>query len=128
MLRIANRFGVTVAAIVEFNSISNPNRIMLGQRLLIPTSTANAVAEPAAPAPTPAPTASPTPRPTASPTASPSPSSNPETLQRYTVVSGDTLYSIARKFRVTVTALAAQNSITNLNLIRVGQRLVIPAS
>jgi LysM repeat protein len=127
MLRIANRFGVTVAAIVAFNSLANPNLIRVGQRLLIPTSTANAVAQPApTPTATPSPTASPTPTATPSPTASSSPSSSPA-LQSYTVVSGDTLYSIARKFRVTVTALAAQNSITNLNLIRVGQRLVIPA-
>lgn len=50
----------------------------------------------------------------------------PVTTVKYTVKAGDTLYSIARKYNVTVTALAKANNITNYNLIRVGQVLVIP--
>lgn len=46
----------------------------------------------------------------------------------YTVKAGDTLYSIARKYNVTVAALAKANNITNYNLIRVGQVLVIPGT
>jgi LysM repeat protein len=34
--RIARRFGVTPAAIIELNELRNPNRILPGQRLLIP--------------------------------------------------------------------------------------------
>jgi LysM repeat protein len=109
LLRIANRFGVTTQQVMSFNSISNPNLIRVGQRLLIPTST-DAVAPTTQPAP--------------APTASPSPT---EATTSYTVVSGDTLFSIARRFRVTVSALAELNSITNANLIRVGQRLQVPA-
>ncbi len=45
----------------------------------------------------------------------------------YIVRSGDTLYSIARKFGVTVAAIARANNITNTSLIYVGQRLVIPS-
>ncbi len=44
----------------------------------------------------------------------------------YTVRSGDTLFSIALRFGVTVSALANANGITNTNLIFVGQRLTIP--
>ena len=44
----------------------------------------------------------------------------------YTVRSGDTLFSIALRFGVTVSALAGANGITNTNLIFVGQRLTIP--
>lgn len=119
LLRIANRFGVTTQQIINFNSISNPNLIRVGQRLLIPTSTAGV-----------APTTQPAPTPTVSPTPSPSPSSTPSptaAATSYVVVSGDTLFSIARRFGVTVTAIAELNSITNANLIRVGQRLQIPA-
>lgn len=44
----------------------------------------------------------------------------------HVVQAGDTLYSIARRYRVTVDAIAAANGIVNPNLIYVGQRLVIP--
>lgn len=46
--------------------------------------------------------------------------------QTYTVVSGDTLSAIARKYGTTVKKLAAYNGISNPNIIRVGQTLRIP--
>ena len=45
---------------------------------------------------------------------------------KYTVKSGDTLGKIAAAYRVTVQALANANSIANVNVVRVGQVLVIP--
>ncbi len=56
----------------------------------------------------------------------PGTTSPPTTTVTYTVKAGDTLYSIATKYGVTVTALASANKITNVNLISVGQVLVIP--
>jgi peptidoglycan/xylan/chitin deacetylase (PgdA/CDA1 family) len=53
---------------------------------------------------------------------------NTSTSKTYTVKSGDTLYSIARAYNVTVAALAAANKITNYSLIYVGQVLVIPGT
>ncbi len=44
----------------------------------------------------------------------------------YTVLAGETLFSIARKLGVTSTALAELNGITNPNLIRAGQVLKVP--
>lgn len=44
----------------------------------------------------------------------------------YTVVRGDTLGQIAKENGVSVSALAEANGITNRNLIRIGQVLVIP--
>jgi len=44
----------------------------------------------------------------------------------YTVVPGDTLLRISRRFNVNVFTLAARNNIFNLNLIYVGQVLCIP--
>lgn len=44
----------------------------------------------------------------------------------YTVVSGDTLYGIARRYNTTVNELARLNNIKNVNLIIVGQKLIIP--
>ncbi|MDX5982442.1 LysM peptidoglycan-binding domain-containing protein [Exiguobacterium profundum] len=53
---------------------------------------------------------------------------NISTNKTYTVKSGDTLYSIARTYGVTVSALAAANNITNYSLIYVGQVLIIPGT
>lgn len=44
-----------------------------------------------------------------------------------TVVSGDTLYGLARRHRVSIAALKAANGLRN-NMIRPGQRLVLPGS
>jgi LysM repeat protein len=99
---IARRFGVTVQAIVAANNISNPHRIYVGQRLVIP-----------APGTVPTPTHTPTPG---------GPAPQPFT---YVVQWGDTLYSIARRFGTTVDAIAQANNIVNPHRIYVGQRLVI---
>lgn len=46
--------------------------------------------------------------------------------QTYTVVSGDTLFSIARRFNTTVNEIMSMNNMTT-NVIRVGQKLLVPA-
>ena len=51
-----------------------------------------------------------------------------ETSQNYyTVQSGDSLYSIARKYNTTVDELKRLNNLTS-NLLTIGQRLIIPSS
>jgi LysM repeat protein len=85
------------------------------------------------PTPTPEPTA--TPRPTAAPTATlvPTPTRSPTptlvptpTLTIYVVQQGDVLGTIAKQFGTTVEAIAQANGITDANLIRIGQELLIP--
>lgn len=46
----------------------------------------------------------------------------------YTVKKGDTLSAIAKKYGITVKAIADQNKIKNVNLINIGQVLVIPGA
>jgi LysM repeat protein len=46
--------------------------------------------------------------------------------QTHVVQAGETLYSIASRYGVTVEAIMAANDLTNANYIYVGQRLVIP--
>ena len=44
----------------------------------------------------------------------------------HTVVAGENLYRISLRYGVSMTAIAQQNNLSNLNIIYVGQRLVIP--
>jgi LysM repeat protein len=73
---------------------------------------------------TPTPTST-TPTPTyVPPTATPT--LEPGQTVIYVVRTGDTLYSIARQFNVTVQALTQINNISNSSYIQVGQQLIIP--
>lgn len=46
---------------------------------------------------------------------------------KHVVVAGDTLFSIAQRYGLTVSELAAANGIVNPNVLDVGEELVIPA-
>ncbi len=85
---IARDNGVSLAALVEANDISNPNLIRIGQILVIPGE-----------------------------------EGEPEVI--HVVARGETLGRIAYKYGSSVSALAKRNGITNLNLIRIGQNLII---
>jgi LysM repeat protein len=50
----------------------------------------------------------------------------PGSITHHTVESGETLGKIALKYRVTSAAIANANGITNPDMIRLGQRLIIP--
>jgi len=85
--------------------------------------------------PTPVPTEVPTPaptdifvEPTAEPTAEPTPepTAAPVAGKRYRVKRGDTMWSIAQKFGVTLKALKKANPKVDPNAMRVGMVLVIP--
>jgi len=80
------------------------------------------------PTPTPSASATPTPKPSASatPKPKPSPTPSPSAAKTYTVKSGDTLTGIASRFGTTSKILMDLNSITNSNLIKIGQILKLP--
>lgn len=99
LYRISLRYNVSMAAIAQANGITNFNLIFAGSQLLIPTGGTTPV-----PTPTPPP--------------------GGQTI--YVVAPGDYLASIARRFNTTVTAIAQANNIANINIIYVGQRLIIP--
>lgn len=45
-----------------------------------------------------------------------------------TAESGDTLYSLSRRFGVSVAAIAAANNLTQTSMLTIGQRVIIPAA
>jgi hypothetical protein len=79
------------------------------------------------PATTPRPTRGTTPPPTTAPSLTPGPSTTPAIARTYRVRPGDTLGSIARRFRVTKAALLAVNDLGNPPALTPGQSINIPA-
>ena len=91
---IANRFGTTVAVLKELNNL-NTNELSVGQVLKLPESTSS--------------------------------SESGITSNTYTVKSGDSLWSIARKHNTTVSEIQKLNQLSS-TLLQVGQVLKLPGS
>ena len=97
---IASKFHTTVDELVQLNDISNPNLIYPGEILKIPSLKRG-----------------------------PSKSiSNKQYIRTYIVKSGDTIYSIAKRFHTTIEDLVELNGLSNPNLIYTGEVLKIESS
>ena len=120
--RVPNGPKVSASTTVVADSVAAPAPIVT------PAPTRPTPTPTVSPRPTPTPTASatPTPRPTASPTPTPSPTPTTSGSKSYTVKSGDTLSAIASRFGTTTRILMDLNSISNANLIKIGQILKLP--
>jgi murein DD-endopeptidase MepM/ murein hydrolase activator NlpD len=94
---VARRHGVSVAALAQANRVADPNRVFAGQVLTIPGGGGGGGG--------------------AAPAAAP---------RAHVIASGETLGGIARRYGVSVSALASANGIANPNRIGVGQRLTVP--
>ncbi len=105
---IAKRYGITVKELVEANNIADPNRTFPGQKLIIPGYMSH----------------KPLPEPEPEPVAEPAADAGEHFI--YTVASGDTLSAIAKRYGITLRELIEANDIENPNLIRSGQKLIIP--
>ncbi len=125
LARIAHQHGTTVAKLKSANSLTS-DMLHIGQKLVIPTRTQVAAAE-----------ASPTilndgPAPVAAPAATTLASTAGEPAATvhghiYTVVKGDTLTKIARKFKTTPTAIMTANNLSDPTKLAIGKKLKIPA-
>ena len=100
LVALAWRTGTTVSAIMQANCLSSQT-IYAGQRLYLPPVTI-------LPTPTPFPCLGP-----------------PPSWQIYVVQRGDTLYSLARRFGTTITAIIQANCLRSYT-IYVGQQLYLP--
>ncbi len=105
--RIATRFNTTVATLVQLNGIVNPNLILVGQALKVPSAGPGTSPQPQPPAP-------------------PAPPAPPPQPRTHVVQRGENLFRISLRYGVTVDALARANNIANVNWVYVGQVLAIP--
>ena len=98
---VAERFEVTLEAIMERNGITNPELIFVGQELVIPGEASD-------------------------PT--PTPESESGATETYVVQPGDTALGVAIRFDTTLDELAAANGLTSDQLanLQIGQELVLP--
>jgi LysM repeat protein len=108
---IARRYGVTVSAIVSANQIADPSRIFAGQRLTIPGLAATSPATASEPA--------------ATSTGAPATAAAAPPSRTHIVQPGENLTWIARRYGVTVSAIASANRIADPGRIFAGQRLTI---
>lgn len=149
---LAQRFNVTVAALIAANPGVDPNRLMIGQQICIPT---------AGPGPTPCPggtlytiragdtyfSLAQRFNVTVAALIAANPGVDPNRLMvgqqiciptgggagptpcpgmMYTIQAGDTFFSLAQRFGVTVAALQAANPGVNPNNLQIGQQICIP--
>lgn len=154
MFSMSRRYGIPVEVLQRVNNISNPSSVRVGQQIIIPvystatagTSVASAGVDTTFTGSTPTTSStrrvpSPTPRPAnlrSVAAAQPSLPTQPQTITQtaqvmptagtHVVASGETLYSIARRYNMSAQQLIAANSISNPNAIRIGQRLVVSSS
>ena len=103
---VAARYHTTVAALAQANGIADPNRIVIGRVLQVPTAPGAGVG--------------------ATPTSASIPV-GAGTAITVVVRSGDTLTSVAARYHTTVAALVKANNIANPNFVMIGTRLQVPS-
>ena len=102
---IAAQYGTTVDALVSANSLENANDIHVGEVLQVAGAS------------------------TTTTTTSTNTTSNVSSSSTYTVKSGDSLYSIAEQYGMTVSSLMSANGIYDVNsMLQVGQVLQVTVS
>jgi LysM repeat protein len=99
--KISSTYGVPIDVIREANQLKN-DTVQVGQQLRVPGATLQAPAEPPV-----------------------TESTSPPATRHHTVVRGDTLSRIARKYEVDAKAIMRANGMKN-DIVRLGAKLVIP--
>ena len=120
---MSRSYGVSVAAIAGANGLAQSSTLSIGQQLFVPAAgSPGALGNPAAPLGVIS---------GAAPVANAAPATanvQPTGAGIHVVQIGETVYSISRYYGVTPNQLAAANNMQSLELIQVGQQLVIPGS
>ena len=116
---LSRRYNVPVSALIELNNLEANSAIRAGQKLALPAGSRPA-AEPALP-----PGRAPVVRTGALPVA---PQPTPGWEGTHTMKNGESLYGIARQYRVTLAELQRVNGITEPTRVRAGAVLYVPAN
>ncbi|MCJ7790187.1 MAG: LysM peptidoglycan-binding domain-containing protein, partial [Candidatus Atribacteria bacterium] len=96
---IAQRYGVSVGVIVEVNNLGNKNLLSIGQKLEIPAIGGGG---------------------------SDSYQEREPTIITHTVVKGDTLWGISKRYDVTMISIISTNNLKEISRLSIGQELKIP--
>jgi len=130
--KIASYYHVSTASIVELNELSNPNRLVVGQALVIPTEAAFHTVKPGETLWSIAQAYGIT----LTAILQYNQITNPNSISpgnvllipapRHRIQPGETLWQIAQRYGVSVQTLMKVNNITNPNLIYPGNELMIP--
>lgn len=102
LYKIANKFNVSVDDIIKANNLTT-TLLQIGDKLIIPNSNQNSGND------------------------SENNSNNENGNITYIVKSGDSLYSIAKRYNTTADELKRINNLTS-NLLMIGQELIIPST
>ena len=112
---ISRRHGVPASAILQANNMTHAAQLQPGQRLVIPRVQHQMGAAPVV-------------SPPATRVAGPASYAPPAQGNVHTVAPGETIYSLARHYRLTPMAIAKANNVGLDHRVKVGDRVVIPGS
>jgi murein DD-endopeptidase MepM/ murein hydrolase activator NlpD len=115
---ISRRHGVPAAAILQANNMSVARQIQPGQRLVIPRVQSNMAAAPQVSAPQT--------RVAGSYTPAPAPALATPQAGTHVIAPGETIYSLARHYKLTPMAIAKANNVGLDHHVKIGDRIVIP--
>jgi len=96
---IAQRYGVSVGVIVDVNNLGNKNLLSIGQKLEIPAIGGGG---------------------------SDSYQEREPTIITHTVIKGDTLWGISKRYDVTMISIISTNNLKEISRLSIGQELKIP--
>ncbi len=96
---ISRKYGVSVEVIIEVNNLKDKDLLSLGQKLEIPAIGGGI---------------------------SDSNQKQEPTIITYTVVKGDTLWSISQRFDVKMTSIISANNLKEISRLSIGQKLKLP--
>ena len=102
---ISRFYGVSIKSIMDANGLNENSILQVGMRLAIPGIAVSKVASGNKVAAVPQ-----------------------ENYEVYHIQSGDTLWALSRRFRVSVETLARANGLTEKSILKVGQAIKIPSS
>lgn len=130
LTEIARAHHTTVQALAKRNKLADPNRLLAGQRLEVPSE--HAASKPHTAAKPAAKKSGPATKKPADKKAKPAPKKAAKAPARalvsYVARRGDSLYSIAQQHHTTVAALVKANKMSNPRRLLAGQRIQIPTA